>query len=41
MRLLRVGAAVLVMTQLPTVVADGRATLLLRLLPWLLPWLLP
>ena len=39
-RLLRVGAAIPVMTRLPTVVADGRATLLLRLLPWLLLLLL-
>ena len=31
-RLVRVGAAILVVTRLPTVVADGRATLLLRLL---------
>ena len=38
--LLRVGALVLVMARFPTVVADGRATLLLRLLPWLLPWVL-
>ena len=38
--LLRVGALVLVMARLPTVVADGRATLLLRLLPWLLLLLL-
>ena len=30
--LLRVGALVLVMAQLPTIVADGRATLLLQLL---------
>ena len=35
--LLRVGALILVMARLPTVVADGKATLLLRLLPWLLP----
>ena len=35
-RLLRVGAAILVMTRLPAVVAEGGATLLLRLLPWLL-----
>ena len=40
-RLLRVGAAIPVMTRLPTVVADGRATLLLRLLPWLLLLWLP
>ena len=39
-RLLRVGAAIPVVTRLPTVVADGRATLLLRLLPWLLLLLL-
>ena len=39
-RLLRVEAAIPVVTRLPTVVADGRATLLLRLLPWLLPLLL-
>ena len=39
-RLLRVGAAIPVVTRLPTVVTDGRATLLLRLLPWLLLLLL-
>ena len=39
-RLLRVGASIPVMARLPTVVADGRATLLLRLLPWLLLLLL-
>ena len=38
--LLRVGEAISVETRLPTVVADGRATLLLRLLPWLLLLLL-
>ena len=37
LRLLRVGRAIPVVTRLPTVVADGRATLLLRLL--LLRWL--
>ena len=36
-RLLRVGASIPAMAKLPTVVADGRATLLLLLLPWLLP----
>ena len=40
MVLLRVGALVLVMARLPTVVADGKATLLLRLLSWLLPLVL-
>ena len=39
-RLLRVGEATPVITRLPTVVADGRVTLLLRLLPWLLLLLL-
>ena len=34
---LRVGALIPVMARLPTVVANGKATLLLRLLPWLLP----
>ena len=34
------GAVIPVVTRLPTVVADGRATLLLRLLPWLLLLLL-
>ena len=35
--LLRVGALVFVMSRLPTVVTDCRATLVLRLQPWLLP----
>ena len=39
-RLLRVGTSIPVMARLHTVVADGRATLLLRLLPWLLLLLL-
>ena len=39
-RLLRVGESIPVIARLPTVVADGKATLLLRLLPWLLPWVL-
>ena len=34
------GTSILVMARLSTVVADGRATLPLRLLPWLLPWVL-
>ena len=38
-RLLRVGASIPVMTRLHTVVADGRATLLLRLLLLLVLWL--
>ena len=38
--LLRVGALIPVMARLPTLVADVRATLLLRLLPWLLLLLL-
>ena len=32
-RLLRVGATIPVMTRLPTIVANGKATLLLRLMP--------
>ena len=38
--LLRVGASIPIMAQLPTVGVDGKATLLLRPLPWMLPWML-
>ena len=41
MLLLRMQAVVLVVAGLPTVVANGRPVLRLRLLPWLLRLLLP